>query len=84
MEASKRRRGSGIAQPGESCPSCGGSGVLRTAAAGYRTCLDCLGQGRLPGLAVATTTAALLNTGSLLREPHAAEPLKDGVPSGAK
>jgi hypothetical protein len=48
MEASKRRRGGGSAQPGDSCPSCGGSGVLRTAAAGYRTCLDCVGQGRLP------------------------------------
>lgn len=48
MEAAKRRRQTGIPQPGDCCPSCGGSGVLRTAAAGYRTCLDCVGQGALP------------------------------------
>ena len=38
------------AQPprGESCYCCGGSGVLRTESAGYRTCLSCLGQGQLP------------------------------------
>lgn len=48
MEGSKRRREHGILEPGDCCPSCGGSGVLRTAAAGYRTCLDCVGQGVLP------------------------------------
>ncbi|MEN9860924.1 MAG: hypothetical protein RLZZ515_1406 [Cyanobacteriota bacterium] len=31
-----------------SCSCCGGSGVLRTEAAGYRTCLECLGQGQSP------------------------------------
>jgi DnaJ-class molecular chaperone len=30
------------------CPTCGGSGVLRTDGASYRTCLDCVGQGVLP------------------------------------
>jgi hypothetical protein len=30
------------------CGCCGGSGVLRTEGAGYRTCLECLGQGRKP------------------------------------
>jgi DnaJ-class molecular chaperone len=30
------------------CPSCGGSGVLRTDGASYRTCLECVGQGVLP------------------------------------
>lgn len=30
------------------CIRCGGSGVLRTSEAGYRTCLDCIGQGALP------------------------------------
>jgi len=33
---------------GETCSSCGGSGVLRTEPAGYRTCLCCLGQGQTP------------------------------------
>jgi hypothetical protein len=34
-----------------SCPSCGGSGMLRLGDQRFRTCLDCLGQGRLPALA---------------------------------
>jgi hypothetical protein len=38
----------GRAHPDGSCSCCGGSGVLRTEAAGYRTCLECLGQGRKP------------------------------------
>lgn len=29
------------------CPRCGGSGTLRMGDEQYRTCLDCLGQGRL-------------------------------------
>jgi len=29
------------------CPRCGGSGTLRQGDRRYRTCLDCLGQGRL-------------------------------------
>ncbi|MFN7900520.1 MAG: hypothetical protein ACK5N0_12800 [Synechococcaceae cyanobacterium] len=29
------------------CPRCGGSGTLRMGDQQYRTCLDCLGQGRL-------------------------------------
>jgi hypothetical protein len=33
---------------GSVCSCCGGSGVLRTEAAGYRTCLECLGQGQTP------------------------------------
>ena len=28
------------------CPQCGGSGLLRIDYQRYRTCLDCLGQGR--------------------------------------
>ena len=38
----------GRANPDSPCSCCGGSGVLRTEAAGYRTCLECLGQGRRP------------------------------------
>lgn len=30
-----------------SCRRCGGSGTLRMGDQQYRTCLDCLGQGRL-------------------------------------
>ena len=33
---------------GRACSCCGGSGVLRTEAVGYRTCLECLGQGQTP------------------------------------
>jgi len=35
------------------CPRCGGSGVLRTNAFGFRTCLDCVGQGALARLELA-------------------------------
>ena len=51
------------------CLSCGGRGALRQGDESYRTCLECLGQGRLRSLAAATTTAALLNKGSLLQQP---------------
>ena len=36
------------------CPSCGGSGRLRLADQRYRTCLDCLGRGRLNAIASAS------------------------------
>jgi DnaJ-class molecular chaperone len=48
MDRSQGRRDESLAQSGGVCPSCGGSGVLRTDAAGYRTCLECVGQGALP------------------------------------
>ncbi|MEB3165311.1 MAG: hypothetical protein VKO65_01440 [Cyanobacteriota bacterium] len=32
---------------GGCCPRCGGSGMLRHGDQRFRTCLDCLGQGRL-------------------------------------
>jgi hypothetical protein len=34
-------------QAGRPCPHCGGSGSLRLADQRYRTCLECLGSGRL-------------------------------------
>ncbi|TVS07504.1 MAG: hypothetical protein EA413_01080, partial [Cyanobium sp. PLM2.Bin73] len=43
----------------EPCPRCGGSGVLRLDGQRFRTCLHCLGQGRMNRLQPATTTAAL-------------------------
>ncbi|MGB5134985.1 MAG: hypothetical protein WBN89_07415 [Prochlorococcaceae cyanobacterium] len=45
------------------CPRCGGSGVLRLDGHRSRTCLHCLGQGRLTRLEPATTTAALREAG---------------------
>jgi hypothetical protein len=42
---SSQREAQGI---NSTCSCCGGSGVLRTEAAGYRTCLECLGQGQTP------------------------------------
>jgi DnaJ-class molecular chaperone len=42
------------------CPTCGGSGTLRLGDQSFRTCLDCLGQGSLPALAAAETTAVLV------------------------
>jgi DnaJ-class molecular chaperone len=32
----------------QTCPRCGGSGILRMGDQQFRTCLDCLGQGQLP------------------------------------
>ncbi|MEY4298013.1 MAG: hypothetical protein RLZZ423_1192 [Cyanobacteriota bacterium] len=48
MDRPEGRRGQAQAGPGDTCPACGGSGVLRTDASGYRTCLECVGQGSLP------------------------------------
>ena len=48
MDRIEGPRAKSKAMPGDTCPSCGGSGVLRTDASGYRTCLDCVGQGSLP------------------------------------
>jgi hypothetical protein len=48
MDRSDGRLGGVWPMPGDPCPSCGGSGVLRTTATGYRTCLTCVGQGTLP------------------------------------
>ena len=70
------------------CPTCGGSGALRLGDQSYRTCLDCLGQGRLPNLSPATTTAALLHplAAGVSREPERVghQPLRDDVTSAAR
>ncbi len=50
-------------QGDQCCPRCGGSGVLRLDGQRLRTCLHCLGQGRLIRLQPATTTAALRQAG---------------------
>ena len=46
------------------CPSCGGSGMLRLGDQRFRTCLDCLGQGQCPTAPAATTVAAVLQLDS--------------------
>ena len=48
----------------EVCSSCGGSGLLRLGDQRFRTCLDCLGQGRLPVVPAATTVAEVLQLDS--------------------
>ena len=48
MVRSRTRQGPEGAGSGRLCNCCGGSGVLRTDSAAYRTCLDCLGQGQRP------------------------------------
>jgi DnaJ-class molecular chaperone len=42
------------------CQQCGGSGMLRLDDQRYRTCLDCLGQGKVLQAMAATTVAAIL------------------------
>jgi len=41
------------------CPHCGGSGNLRLADQRYRTCLECLGRGRLVAIGETLPLAAL-------------------------
>jgi hypothetical protein len=48
----------------EVCSCCGGSGMLRLDDQRFRTCLDCLGQGRLPAVSAATTVAEVLQLDS--------------------
>ena len=48
MARSRALQGPNAEGAGGVCTSCGGSGVLRTDSAAYRTCLDCLGQGQRP------------------------------------
>ena len=55
------------------CPTCGGRGALRLGDESCRTCLHCLGQGRVPAMQAATTTAEVLNQGALLQN-RPAEP----------
>lgn len=50
------------------CPTCGGSGTLRLGDQSFRTCLDCLGQGSLPALEAAETTAAVRNESAVRTE----------------
>lgn len=42
------------------CPRCGGSGVLRLSDQKFRTCLDCLGQGRLPQFSIEPSLEQIL------------------------
>ena len=42
------------------CQQCGGSGMLRLDDQRFRTCLDCLGQGKVLQAMGATTVAAIL------------------------
>ena len=46
-------------ETGRPCPHCGGSGNLRLADQRYRTCLECLGRGRLVAIGETLPLAAL-------------------------
>ena len=44
--ARSEKRGKETGEQGsQPCSCCGGSGIQRTQTAGYRTCLQCVGQG---------------------------------------
>jgi len=74
------------------CQRCGGSGMLRLGDQSFRTCLECLGQGRLNGLTAATTTsvtttaattmAALLQVEPATVQLSSSRPL-NGAPASA-
>jgi hypothetical protein len=49
---------------GEICQVCGGSGMLRLGDQRFRTCLHCLGRGRLEALSSDSTVAEVLQLDS--------------------
>ncbi len=57
MARSEERGDRAEKQGSQPCPSCGGSGIQRTQAAGYRTCLQCVGQGTLLLISASTSAA---------------------------
>jgi hypothetical protein len=57
MGGVQQRRSLQVRDGGQICQRCGGSGTLRLGDQSFRTCLECLGQGRLIGLEPASTTA---------------------------
>jgi hypothetical protein len=56
------------------CQRCGGSGMLRLGDQSFRTCLECLGQGRLNGLTAATTTSATTTAATTMAALRQVEP----------
>jgi hypothetical protein len=75
MAEQQQRRPSQVQDGGQICQRCGGSGTLRLGDQSFRTCLDCLGQGRLPGLAAATTIAAVLKVDVVTQPQDRRRPL---------
>ena len=75
MAEQQQRRPSQVQDGGQICQRCGGSGTLRLGDQSFRTCLDCLGQGRLPGLAAATTIAAVLEVDVVTQPQDRRRPL---------
>ena len=59
-------------------PRCGGSGVLRLCDQKFRTCLDCLGQGRLPRFNIEPSLE------QILRRQEATALSADPLTSGAR
>jgi DnaJ-class molecular chaperone len=56
------------------CQRCGGSGMLRLGDQSFRTCLECLGQGRLNGLTAATTTSVTTTAATTMAALRQVEP----------
>ena len=56
------------------CQRCGGSGMLRLGDQSFRTCLECLGQGRLNGLTAVTTTSVTTTAATTMAALRQVEP----------
>lgn len=56
------------------CQRCGGSGMLRLGDQSFRTCLECLGQGRLNGFTAATTRVATTTAATTMAALRQVEP----------
>ena len=56
------------------CQRCGGSGMLRLGDQSFRTCLECLGQGRLNGFTASTTTVTTTTVATTMAALRQVEP----------
>lgn len=75
MRGQAQRRSPQVQDGVQTCQCCGGSGMLRLGDQSFRTCLDCLGQGRLPGREADTTMAPVLHREQVVRPSASRQPL---------
>jgi len=57
MARSEEQGNTAMNQGAQPCPGCGGSGIQRTQTAGYRTCLQCVGQGTILLISASSSAA---------------------------
>ncbi|MFM1812235.1 MAG: hypothetical protein RLZZ336_1173 [Cyanobacteriota bacterium] len=83
MGGQEHRRSRRAQDRSQICQRCGGSGMLRMGDQSFRTCLECLGQGRLISLPSATTTAALRQVEPTMASVSGPRPLNGATASAS-